>query len=94
MIDNARDLNAWMRAQMPALDEDRYHCWNTGTPRPGSLVVLIHVRLQTPFTADRTTTVILVARPITTDSGAHRASGNASSRPQSPPPNPTDSTSS
>ncbi|MFF2397412.1 hypothetical protein [Nocardia sp. NPDC058114] len=73
MIAHVGELTAWMRAQMPALDEDRYLPWNTGTPTAASLVTLIHVRIQTPFTPDRATTVVLVAHPCTaddTDSGA------------------------
>ncbi|MGW6730663.1 hypothetical protein ACWF9G_32590 [Nocardia sp. NPDC055029] len=66
MINNARDLNTWIRAHMPALDEDRFHPWNAGTPTSTSLIVLIHLRLETPFTADATTTIVLVAHPITT----------------------------
>ncbi|MGW5922122.1 hypothetical protein ACWFPY_24290 [Nocardia fluminea] len=71
-------------AQMPALDEDRYLPWNSGTPTVASLVTLIHVRVETPFTPDRATTVVLVAHPFTaddTDPGA----GSADSRTPCPP---------
>ncbi|MFD8101114.1 hypothetical protein ACFV24_16370 [Nocardia fluminea] len=67
MIAHVGELTAWMRAQMPALDEDRYLPWNSGTPTVTSLVTLIHVRIETPFTPDRATTVVLVAHPARTD---------------------------
>ncbi|APE37103.1 hypothetical protein BOX37_27820 [Nocardia mangyaensis] len=67
MIAHVGELTAWMRAQMPALDEDRYLPWNSGTPTVGSLVTLIHVRIETPFTPDQATTVVLVAHPVRTD---------------------------
>ncbi|MGC4989987.1 hypothetical protein [Nocardia salmonicida] len=67
MITHIGELTAWMRAQMPALDEARHLPWNSGTPTAASLVTLIHVRVEAPFTPDRATTVVLVAHPTPAD---------------------------
>ncbi|GGN78433.1 hypothetical protein GCM10011610_25920 [Nocardia rhizosphaerihabitans] len=80
MIADAKQLNAWLRAQMPALDETRYQPWNSGIPTSTSMVTLIHLRVQTPSTPDRTTTVVLVAHPSPTD-GTEHVAGPADSRP-------------
>ncbi|MGW5918523.1 hypothetical protein ACWFPY_05995 [Nocardia fluminea] len=87
MISHVGELTAWMRAQMPALDEDRHLPWNSGTPTVASLVTLIHVRVETPFTPDQATTVVLVAHPCTADD-TEPGAGSADSRTPCPP-NPT-----
>ena len=73
-----------MRAQMPALDEDQYLPWNSGTPTVASLVTLIHVRIETPFTPDQATTVVLVAHPCTADD-TEPGAGSIDSRTPCPP---------
>ncbi|MFD3427417.1 hypothetical protein [Nocardia fluminea] len=85
------ELTAWMRAQMPALDEDRYLPWNSGTPTTASLVTLIHVRIETPFTPDQATTVVLVAHPCTahdTEPGAGSIDSRTPCQPIAPVPVP------
>ncbi|TDP27741.1 hypothetical protein [Nocardia ignorata] len=61
MITHVGELTAWLQAQIPDPDPDLYEPWNTGTPTTTSLVSLIHLRVQTPFAPDQTTTVVLVA---------------------------------
>lgn len=91
MITHIGELTAWMRAQMPALDEDRHLPWNSGTPTAASLVTLIHIRVQTPFAPDRATTVVLVAHPTPADD-TEPCAGSTDSRttcptiPAAPPP--------
>ncbi|MEV4158456.1 hypothetical protein AB0J48_36105 [Nocardia salmonicida] len=84
MITHIGELSAWMRAQMPALDEDRYLPWNSGTPTAASLVALIHLRVETPFTPDQATTVVLVAHPCTADD-TEPGAGLTDSRTACPP---------
>ncbi|MFD4432756.1 hypothetical protein [Nocardia sp. NPDC058497] len=91
MITDVKQLNAWLRAQMPALDETRYLPWNAGTPTVASLVTLIHLRVQTPSNPDRTTTVVLVAHPNPTDDtepGAASAGSRPVCLPHPTPPHP------
>ncbi|MGW6729620.1 hypothetical protein ACWF9G_27280 [Nocardia sp. NPDC055029] len=90
VIADAKQLNAWLRAQMPALDESRYLPWNSGTPTVTSLVTLIHLRVQTPSTPDRTTTVVLVAHPCPADTepGAEPADSRTICMSHPTPPHP------
>ncbi|MFE7723272.1 hypothetical protein ACFU44_30050 [Nocardia rhizosphaerihabitans] len=91
VIADAKQLNAWLRAQMPALDESRYLPWNSGIPTSTSLVTLIHLRVQTPATPDRATTVVLVAHPNPADDtepGAGPADSRTVCLPHPTPPHP------
>ncbi|MET8779086.1 hypothetical protein ABZV58_29130 [Nocardia sp. NPDC004654] len=64
MIANAAELMAWIRANLPELDEDRYHPWQAEPPVPGALVAWVQVRVGTPGRADALTSVTLTAAPI------------------------------
>ncbi|MGW5439656.1 hypothetical protein [Nocardia asteroides] len=83
VIGDAKQLNSWLRAQMPALDETRYLPWNAGTPTAASLVALVHLRVQTHCAPDRATTVVLVAHPTPAD-GTEPDAGPADSRTDCP----------
>lgn len=89
MIGDAKQLNSWLRAQMPALDESRYLPWNSGTPTATSLVALIHLRVQTPSTPDQGTTVVLVAHRYRDDNTEpEQADSNAAGLPRPVAPQP------
>lgn len=64
MIGSAAELVAWIRANLPALDEDRFEPWHTGSPAPGALTARIEVRIHTPGARDRVTSIALTASPV------------------------------
>ncbi|MEV0684785.1 hypothetical protein AB0I35_13060 [Nocardia sp. NPDC050378] len=88
MITHVGELTAWLQAQIPDLDEDLYEPWNSGTPTTTSLVSLIHLRVQTPFAPDRTTTVVLVAHRSPTQETAPHTEPPDSRPPCPQPPQP------
>lgn len=64
MIASATELVAWIQANLPALDEDRYEPWHAGPPAPGALSVRVRVRIQVPGRPDAVTTITLTATPL------------------------------
>ncbi|MFI6958490.1 hypothetical protein ACIBJI_34100 [Nocardia sp. NPDC050408] len=64
MIGSAAELVAWIRANLPALDEDRFEPWHTGSPAPGAHTARIEVRIHTPAARDRVTSITLTAAPV------------------------------
>ncbi|WP_406238497.1 hypothetical protein [Nocardia sp. NBC_01009] len=65
MIASGKALLAWIEANLPALDEDRFGPWQTGPAVPDAVTADIEVRIQSPGTVDRTTTIALSATPVT-----------------------------
>ncbi|MEV0297093.1 hypothetical protein [Nocardia sp. NPDC050710] len=63
MIGNSTELVAWIRKNLPALDETRFEPWQAETATPAALSTEIHVRIRTPGIPDRTTHVTLTAAP-------------------------------
>ncbi|MGO4612968.1 hypothetical protein AB4305_03320 [Nocardia sp. 2YAB30] len=47
MIGSAAEVVAWIEANLPALDQDRFTPWVTEASAPGALSAHIHVRIQT-----------------------------------------------
>lgn len=84
MISSATELVAWIRANLPALDEDRFGPWHTGSPAPGALTARIEVRIHTPGARDRVTSIALTAPPLGEDLPTdHRPPSTVSADPDS-----------
>ncbi|MEU2032793.1 hypothetical protein [Nocardia amamiensis] len=79
MISSAAELVAWIRANLPDLDEDRFGPWHTGSPAPGALTARIDVRIHTPGARDRVTSIALTAPPV----GEHLPTDHQPSNPVS-----------
>ncbi|WP_063047940.1 hypothetical protein [Nocardia pseudovaccinii] len=70
MIASGRQLLAWIETNLPDLDEDRFGPWRAEpAATAGALTAHIHVRIHSPGTPDRITTVTLSATPDSPDAG-------------------------
>ncbi|MFX0575093.1 hypothetical protein [Nocardia nepalensis] len=65
MIASGTALLAWIEANLPVLDEDRFGPWQAAPAAPGAVTADIEVRIHSPATADRVTTIALSASPVT-----------------------------
>ncbi|MFE9324038.1 hypothetical protein ACIHDR_41615 [Nocardia sp. NPDC052278] len=64
VIGHIGDLIAWIRANLPDLDEDRFHPWTTGQVAPGAVTARIEIRVHGPGHPVRRIDVDLSAEPI------------------------------
>lgn len=64
MITHAADIVAWMEANLPALDPDRFEPWVVEPPIPGGLHAVIEIRIRTPGVAERVLRLEVSAAPI------------------------------
>ncbi|WP_327097160.1 hypothetical protein OIE68_46120 [Nocardia vinacea] len=67
MIASGTALLAWIEANLPVLDEDRFGPWQATPGAPGAVTadIEVRVRIHGTATADRVTTIALSASPIT-----------------------------
>ncbi|WP_433622099.1 hypothetical protein [Nocardia sp. CA-120079] len=72
MISSGEDMLAWIETNLPELDEDRFGPWQAVPATPDARTAHISVRIHSPGTADRTTTITLSAAPIDLMPGAPR----------------------
>ncbi|MEV5835578.1 hypothetical protein [Nocardia sp. NPDC052112] len=64
MISSGADLLAWIETNLPEVDQDRFGPWRAEPATPTAHTAHISVRIHSPGTADRITTVTLSAAPI------------------------------
>ncbi|MFI6958613.1 hypothetical protein ACIBJI_34745 [Nocardia sp. NPDC050408] len=67
MIGSGTALLAWIEANLPVLDEDRFGPWQAAPAAPGAVTadIEVRVRIHGTATADRVTAVALSASPVT-----------------------------
>ncbi|MFE9322634.1 hypothetical protein ACIHDR_23750 [Nocardia sp. NPDC052278] len=64
MIATGQQLLAWIETNLPDLDEDRFGPWQAEpATTPGARTAHIYVRIHSPATPDRITTIALSATP-------------------------------
>lgn len=64
MIGDSAQLLAWIEANLPALDEDRFGPWQAQPARPGAITARVDVRIRSHGIRDRHTVVLLSAAPL------------------------------
>ncbi len=64
VITQAADIVAWMEANLPALDPDRFEPWVVEPPVPGGLRAVIEIRIRAPGVAERVLRLEVSAAPI------------------------------
>ncbi len=65
IIGHIGELTAWIEANLPALDPDRFHPWTSGTAVPGARTARIEVRVHSTALPVRKLGVDLFAQPLT-----------------------------
>ncbi|WP_433621025.1 hypothetical protein [Nocardia sp. CA-120079] len=64
VIGHIGDLIAWIEANLPDLDEERFHPWSTGPAAPGAPTARIEVGIHSPGHPNRRVSVALTAEPV------------------------------
>ncbi|MGY2031476.1 hypothetical protein ACW9HR_26505 [Nocardia gipuzkoensis] len=64
VITHAADIVAWMEANLPALDPDRFEPWVIEPPVPGRPRAVIEIRIHAPGVAERVLRIEVSATPI------------------------------
>ncbi|MFI6218756.1 hypothetical protein ACIBCD_42670 [Nocardia brasiliensis] len=64
MIGNTTQLLAWIEANLPALDEDRFGPWQAHPATPDAITARVDVRIRSRGVRDRHTVILLSAAPL------------------------------
>ncbi|WP_280465726.1 hypothetical protein [Nocardia brasiliensis] len=64
MIGDSTQLLAWIEANLPTLDEDRFGPWQAQPGRPGAISARVDVRIRSRGVHDRHAVIVLSAAPL------------------------------